>query len=691
MKKTIVLIITLIIVFNASLAWAEPTGNQNTFFPQDVTIKGIFGGHNIFFFVDEHWAPKEGCYLNLIFSQSEIKKYQNSTLTVYLNDIPIKSISLQDKDNYKTEEKIVLPKEYIVHGYNLVKLSTYHRITQEPCTDDLNPANWLVFHKESFVHLEYQEIPDKLGLKDYPYPYLKPSASVPVNCVILIPDHPTSGQMSAAAILATDFGRRVPYNDVDVKVLPYKDFSTLTESTNLIVIGSPRDADHLLFKPLNSDLPDLTDKAMITETISPQGQSNRALYIMSLDDDKLIMAAKALTWDKLVAQMSGRTQFIKQDYVPRDNEEKSPAKVTLKDLGYGDTLLRGIFFQQATFAVNIPPNHRLKEGSFIHLPIRYSQALDFNKSAVSIYLNHIPITDKLLDKERAENDELEIDIPREFWNENSLELKLIFYLEPYGFDCTNWRHGDIWALVSKEASFDIPQEIIKDRYFQHYPGMFIKNGAPDDILLVLPDQVTGDYLTMAANLMAFMGHSTQKIDNIKVIRSSDFEVANKNQNIIVLGTFHDNSTIRKLNDKLYLKFNEAGNKFESNDKLYLVDDYSKNLSSIQLLPSPFASDRHLMVVTGTTKRDLMAAKEYLKDPSFTARLVGDAVVIDNDGDAQGAYFVEPKVDHVLSKELRSQRLAARWQDNPQLIMYIVFFFMLIITGIYAVIVVMKEK
>ena len=95
----------------------------------------------------------------------------------------------------------------------------------------------------------------------------------------------------------------------------------MTESTNLIVIGSPRDADHVLFKPLNSDLPDLTDKAMITETISPQGQSNRALYIMSLDDDKLIMAAKALTWDKLLLKcreghnLSSKIMF-------QDNEEK---------------------------------------------------------------------------------------------------------------------------------------------------------------------------------------------------------------------------------------------------------------------------------------------------------------------------------------------------------------------------------
>lgn len=670
----------------------KPTQEQNLIrniaFPQDTTIKGIFGGHSIFFFVDKHWQIKDNCYLELIFSQSDIKKYKNSTLTVYLNDMPIKSITLQDKDNFKTTEKILLPKEQITPGYNFVKFSTYHRITEEPCTDDLNPANWLVFHKESFIHIEYGEILDKIGISDYPYPYLKTSASEPVDCTILVPDKPTQDQMSAAMIIAADFGRRVPYNNVDVKVMQYRDIETIKKNTNLIIIGSSMDREKELFEPIREELSKVNDKVMIKEIASPKDITKRILYLVSDDDEKLIPAAKMLTRDKLVSQMKGDTQFISETYMDNKDKEDNPIPITLKDLGYEDTVLKGIFHQQATYVINIPQNRRLKGEPFIHIPLRYSKALDFDKSSVAVYLNNIPVTDKLLNKDKAEADEIKVNIPKEFWGENSLELKLLFYLEPHGFDCRNWRHGDIWALVSKNTSFNIPQETIEDRYFQNYPDLFIKNGVFDDVLVVLPEKLSGNYLTLAANTLAFMGHSIKKVDNMTVITSSDFK--NTDKNIIMIGTPQDNSALANLNNKLHIKFDKNLKSFETNDKIYFIDEYSRNLASIQLLPSPFNTKKHMMVITGTGQESMMAAETYLKNLEFNGRLSGDGVVIDRDGDIQSAYFIKPQDVNVHEKE-QSPRHMIKWHENPQLVMYVLFFLMIILIGIYGIIVVVRKK
>ena len=157
------------------------------------------------------------------------------------------------------------------------------------------------------------------------------------------------------------------------------------------------------------------------------------------------------------------------------------------------------------------------------------------------------------------------------------------YLEPYGFDCTNWRHGDIWALISNDAGFDIPQEPVRDRHFEYYPGLFIKDGTVDELLVVLPQQANGSYLTMAANIMAFIGHNLDEVNNIKVIRSSEFERADKQQNLIIIGTPQDNNAIRLINDHLHLRFNKAGDKFEISGAIVIVPEYSNNLASIQLL------------------------------------------------------------------------------------------------------------
>ncbi len=63
---------------------------------------------------------------------------------------------------------------------------------------------------------------------------------------------------------------------------------------------------------------------------------------------------------------------------------------------------------------------------------------------------------------------------------------------------------------------------------------------------------------MAANIMAFIGHNLDEVNNIKVIRSSEFERADKQQNLIIIGTPQDNNAIRLINDHLHLRFNKAG-------------------------------------------------------------------------------------------------------------------------------------
>ncbi len=86
------------------------------------------------------------------------------------------------------------------------------------------------------------------------------------------------------------------------------------------------------------------------------------------------------------------------------------------------------------------------------------------------------------------------------------------------------------------------------------------------MLLVLPDQPNGHYLTMAANIMAFIGHNLERVDNIKVVTSSEFQKAGKQKNIIMLGTPQHNNAIKLVNDNLHISFNKTWDQFEPNDK-----------------------------------------------------------------------------------------------------------------------------
>lgn len=655
----------------------------------DVTIKGIFGSHSIFFFVDENWELADNCFFELVFNQSQIKNYKNSTLTVSLNDAPIQSFTLSDKENFKASAKILLPKDKMIEGYNAIKLSTYHRITDEPCMDFVNPANWLTVCKESYIHIEYEEIPDRLGINNYPYPYLKVSDEQPVNCVIAVPDNPDNAQITAALIIAADFGKRIPYNNTDINVECYSDVKSISKDTNFIVIGNSFNTESEIFDPIRSVLPDLKSTAMIKEVKLPSDETKRILYILSDDNEMLLEAAKSLTLDSIVSQMKTDTQFISSKIEEENAARQNPDTISLKDLGYEDTLIQGIFYQQATYSINLPKNCRLKEDAFINIPLRYSDTLDFDKSSVTVYLNNIPLANKRLSEKRAEEDEIKVKIPEEFRDSNSLEIKLVFYLEPHGFDCKNLRYGETWALISRNTTFNIPQEIAKGRYLEYYPDLFIKNGSPDDVLFVMPDKVDKQYLSMAANIVSFIGHKINNIKNLSVVKGS--ELTATGANIIAMGTPKDNAAIKDLNDKLYIKFDDKFAKFESTPKIALIEDYNKNLASIQLISSPFDEKKHLMVVTATKEENLAAAEMYLKDFALNLKLEGDAVVIDSQGDIYIAYFVKPQQEAASKNAKSSMEERVSLRDNPQFVMYLVFFIMLVIIGVYGLIVITRGK
>ena len=70
-------------------------------------------------------------------------------------------------------------------------------------------------------------------------------------------------------------------------------------------------------------MPHIKDKAMIREIASPKDMTKPILYLVSDEDEKLTMAAKALTRDKLVSQMKGATQFVSEDYTNDDENERN--------------------------------------------------------------------------------------------------------------------------------------------------------------------------------------------------------------------------------------------------------------------------------------------------------------------------------------------------------------------------------
>ncbi|QZY53795.1 cellulose biosynthesis cyclic di-GMP-binding regulatory protein BcsB [Crassaminicella profunda] len=692
MIKKRIMVVFIICLFMSTVIVNSETKEKvyikNYQFNQDIEVKGILGGYTFFFYVDKYWEIQKNVYLELIFSQSDIKEYKHSTLNIYLNDTPIKSVSLFDKKANREVIRIKLPAEKIKNDYNAVKIKTYHRITDEPCADDINPANWLLLHKDSHVHINYKEKKDPSGLKEYPYPYFIEGADEPIKAIITVPSQQTQNEMTSAMKLAADFGRRVPFKNLDIKMIPFNELSEKDKKTHHLIcishkLNLPKD-----FLPYISDDENLKDKVMMKEVVSPYNKNKRLLLILSDDEDKLIKAVEILGEERLVLQMKKNIQYITDRDEKPQTDRRDDGKITMKDLGYMDHTIEGILYQQANYGVNIPKGRRIKEDAFVNIHMRYSKILNFNRSSVAIYLNDIPIEDKPLSYERAKDDYLSIKIPKELRNNSYLELKVVFYLEPKEFDCNRQRNSNIWAVVLKDSNFDLPYEFTNERYFENYPSPFIREGKFNDLLVVLPENINTQELSMAGNMIAFMAHNIKGLEDLKVIKPHEFTKEDEQKNIILLGSPKENKLIAKINENLHIQFDDELNQLMANKKIGLLEDFNKDAATIQIIQSPWNEKKSVMLVSGAKEYSIEWVEDFLKDPIFVSKLKGDAVVIDENKNLYSVYYVDKKKKEELKTEKKdTERKIEPTQVYPLVILSISLGVMLII----GIIIIMKRN
>jgi hypothetical protein len=666
MKKVICLFISVFLLINMNLAQLitvktvnaiENTTNElskNYGFGRDIIINGVYGSHTFFFDVNKNWNLKDTCYLNLVLSQSQLNDKNNSTLTVYVNDIPMYSMFLTDRNKYKENIKIPIKMDKVNKGFNSVKIKTYRRITDKACTDDLNAANWIVFNEESYVHVDFEDRKDSLKINDYPYPYLKAGKNMPSKCIFILPDNSKNYVMEAAVILASNFGKGKKFENVNINISKYSD-AVAKDKTDVIYIGSKDDLPKEISDNLSKAEKDIiVNDALIKEVVSPYNKDFKMLILVSNNSESLVKAAKALSNDDMVMQMNSNTQIISSDYKIISPQKKETEYLSLESLGYDDVLLEGLFRQQSNFAFQVPKGKVIKDGAKISVKMRYSKVLDFERSLMTLYLNNKPIGSKKLLESKADNDSFEIVIPKEMRDTDIYDLKIAFDLELKDVYCNTKEENNVWAFISKQSYLYLPFENKKDLYFEDYTSLFIKDGSFNDVIMVIPDNPSNEDMSVMTNIAAFLGHQIEDVGNINIIKSSEFSNKYKDKNIIAIGDIKSNKFIQDLNKYLYIKFDPSFDKFISNEEINILDDYSKNLGSLQIIQSPHNAQKNIMVVTSTKEEGLLWCEKYLTDSILVSKLKGNALTIDETGNINWRYFGDKAKEKINPQKLQEE-------------------------------------
>ncbi|KKY02444.1 hypothetical protein VN21_03180 [Paraclostridium benzoelyticum] len=639
--RIVTIALSLILTFsNISLVFADNEDVKAYKFQDDVTINGVIGSTERFFNVSQNWDVKD-LKLNLVYTKSELLDVNYSTITVFINGEPVSSKRLDGNRKYQDKWQVNIPKELVKSGYNSISIKAYKTISDKICRDDSNTANWLVVHKQSDIELKYALKDNSNEIKDYASVFANIGNEAYIDTTFVLPDKYNSNELSSVMNLSLNMGQKLKGDNfkLDVKLK-----SNLKEyNKNIIYIGGTNDTSTDFLNFLSDDEKNQAkNKAVIKQVISPFNKEKRMILIISDNGKALKNATKLICNNELLNELNSSSFIIDETKDVSDIKKEIKNKLTLNDLGYNDFLLKGPFSQETNFDVSIPKNKISTAGSILNLKFRYAKNLDFERSLITVYVNDKPISSKKLSLEKADNDILEVNLPTDVLGKNYYKIKVVFNLELKDLMCVTRDTDSPWAYILDSSFIKFDFKDNDSLNFKSYPYPFIDNQQANDINVVVSKNLNSSDLSNIANIIGNMGRdAVYNTGNLNVLTDSEFLNTNKKGNLIVIGTPDDNSILKDINKDLYIKFDKNFSGFENNDKIKFLDDkYSKQLSTIQLINSPYSKSNSAIIVSSLDKNSLSSSVRYLSDNNLTRDLKGDAAVVNRDGGIQDINFKE---------------------------------------------------
>lgn len=666
MKK--IILITLAFIFTLSMmtlgfsrkAYADPLpqsnfqnqSSVNFMFNNNLKSVGVAREQEFSFYVQKSWKP-ENSFLNLVFTQSQLTITDESTLTIQVNGISIYSMRLTGKNNYNEQLKVPIRASLLKIGDNKITIETHRRIGDDLCADDANSANWIEFSKDSFMHLNYTNIASKFDLNEFPYPFI--DNTVLDNTInIVTPNKPTDSTVAAAMELSGYLGHYGGSTNTKINFNTFKSTKDLVQG-NVIFLANvnnlPKNISSLLTK---NELEACKTEPLIKNIENPYNKNYNMLLIVG-NDSGMTKAVKFLDNKTLLSETNQNSIFLNDDIKVEDVQDKSTSNLlSFKSLGYGNVTLKGPLLQIANYDLEIPPNKLVKAGATLNLKFRYAKSLDFNRSLVTAYINNIPIGSKALTEQNADNDTVSFTIPMDIRESNNYNIRIEFNLDIKAKECAARDNKNPWAFISNESYLDLPSETREYYSFSSYPYPFVSNNQFNDLLLVLPDNLNNNNLNIAANIMSYIGkYAKYNNGTVKVVKDSEFNKSMYNNNIIILGTPKSNNVIKDINDSLYLKFNEAFDGYQlNNPKIQLLPDYSKDITTLQLIKSPFNNKNGVMVISSPKEEDLNFAGNILNNSKDIYKLTDNVVLLDNNGNIVNYSFDLPSEQSVDNNKFK---------------------------------------
>lgn len=499
-------------------------------FSQDVVLKNPTSSATSYFQLYPGMTVANPVVLDLWYSYSPTIRPDISTMAISVNGVPVASRILEIQVQPAVNWQVSLPAHHFQVGYNEIRVSATHRTIDGLCRDIDNDANWFIVRPET--RLRFGVTQGAHTLADYPDQFIDKYLAPKINTAVYLPTISEPELLSALLTMATDWGVKAPAGQpqrLEVR------------------LGQPEQTlgDQVVFTLAKTDPSNVVAPNSSMLTLSELSNGFNRLTINGYNSSSIAKAVDILGRQQYIKTVSGN-QLVLDDSLVLDNMQpasnKTHGKYTLSDLGYTDDVqVAGAFHQSAWVTVPRPPNFKAGDGSYIELHFRHSKVLDPKKSAVTIYINDIPIRAETLTIENSERGILRAPIPVSQLNKPNWLVRFGFYHDLGIVDCSKRYDEVAWSVVEKSTYVYLAPGT-HERYpnLADFPNNFYVNSKGTiNITMMLPEQLTIADVNAAFKLAYFIGQQKQMNITWQVVSPSSFSLKNSKENIIVLGSNGD--------------------------------------------------------------------------------------------------------------------------------------------------------
>ena len=648
----------------AGVSTYRATFEKDLFVKKDLNLKGLHATERLTFTKPKRWNVLEGTEIHIFFNHSEALLPSMSHLSIAINNITLKSITLTKENSVTTEIVLPIP-PYILDDYNTLSFLVDQHYTED-CEDPFSPALWTKVSKKSYILFKYRPISPIVNLGVFPYPFFDKRDYGPREINFVVPSTPTVSTIEAMSYIDFILSNYISFRDVKVNILK----SSSETNKDIILVGTIKENPEILkfastdelFPKKGAGVSPGTGVIMVKN--DPKNTKRAVLIVTGMDPQGVLKAAKALfAGNKILSGPRAVIYDVNMVDTLKYRQQKGyiplKTKFELSELGMSDTTVRGFYAKPVNINLFTQPDAQfLTKGAKLKLVYSYSAGLDGRLSMVEVIINNRSVVSKLLRNKSGES-YATLNVPLPTWLLGARNhMVVVFHLFPINYDpCRRVSDKQIWGTIHASSTVKMDRE-----YFTEMPDVSLIKyaGFPytlwqnmKDVVFVLPDKYDYDDIHNLLLLVTYFGKETspQSIQ-FKVLTPAQLsgEEMLKNYHFITFGNEANNSFIRELSDRKYLYITKYGVKSlrtyvtvkkrsfwkrifgggEEGVKIEVIKAYDYDSAGfLEQIISPYNKDKTVLIAYSRNRKNIQYPLEALLMPKILTKFKKGNIVAVN--------------------------------------------------------------